>query len=223
MSVRKSRALLVVAVGVLGVVLLPSAAFADVTVQPSSLPKGASDVPVGFAVPNESTSGASTVKLEIDFPTATPLLDAHAEAIAGWTSAVEMAQLPKPITTDDGTITQAISKVTWTATGAGIGPDEYLTFNVLVGTVPSKGNQVVFKAIQTYSDGTTVNWIEPIVKGTPDPEHPNADPEAHQALEVVTVRMARRIRAGLLVIVLLAVLEPWRVPPPSRRHPRPLG
>jgi len=154
------------------VVLLPSAAFAHVTVQPNALPKGASDVPVGFAVPNESTTGASTVKVEIDFPTATPLLDAHAEVIAGWTSAVEMAQLPKPITTDDGQITQAISKVTWTATGDGIGTDQYLTFTVLAGTLPSNANQIAFKAIQTYSDGTTVNWIEPIVKGTPDPEHP---------------------------------------------------
>ena len=154
-------------------VLLPSAALAHVTVQPGSLPKGASDVPVGSAVPNESTTGASTVKVEIDFPTSTPLLDAHAEVIAGWTSTVEMATLPKPITTDDGQIARrAISKVTWTATGEGIGQDQYLTFNVLAGTLPAKANQIVFKAIQTYSDGTTVNWIEPIVKGTPDPEHP---------------------------------------------------
>jgi hypothetical protein len=30
----------------------------------------------------------------------------------------------------------------------------------------------VFKAVQTYSDGTVVSWIEPVVKGTPAPEHP---------------------------------------------------
>jgi uncharacterized protein YcnI len=169
---KKSRALLAAACGVLAVALLPSAAFAHVTVQPSSLPKGASDVVVGFAVPNEATNGSSTVKVEIDFPISTPLLDAHAELIAGWTSAVERAQLPKPVNTDDGQITQAISKVTWTATGAGIGPDEYLTFNVLAGQLPSNANQIAFKAIQTYSDGSTVDWIEPIVKGTPNPEHP---------------------------------------------------
>lgn len=169
---RTWRAVFVVATAAVTLGVLPAVASAHVTVQPSSLPKGASDVPIGFAVPNESTTGASTVKVEIDFPTSTPLLDAHAELIAGWTSTVEMAQLPKPITTDDGQITQAISKVTWTATGDGIGPDQYLTFNVLAGTLPSNANQLVFKAIQTYSDGTTVNWIEPIVKGTPDPEHP---------------------------------------------------
>ncbi len=172
MPVKKRRALLVAAVGALAVVLVPAAASAHVTVQPSSLPKGASDAPIGFAVPNESTTGASTVKVEIDFPTSTPLLDAHAEVIAGWTSTVAMTQLAKPITTDDGQITQAISKITWTATGDGIGTDQYLTFTVLAGTLPSSTNQLAFKAIQTYSDGTTVNWIEPLVKGTPDPEHP---------------------------------------------------
>ena len=29
-----------------------------------------------------------------------------------------------------------------------------------------------FKAIQTYSDGTSVSWIEDTVKGAPAPEHP---------------------------------------------------
>jgi hypothetical protein len=47
-----------------------------------------------------------------------------------------------------------------------------MLFNVLVGQLPSKPSKLVFKAIQTYSDGTVVSWIEPIVKGTPEPEHP---------------------------------------------------
>jgi uncharacterized protein YcnI len=170
MRVRRSVVVLVLAA--LAVVLVPTAAFAHVTVQPGSLPKGASDAIVGFAVPNESTTGASTVKVEIDFPTSTPLLGVHAQAIAGWTAAVETAQLPKPITTDDGTITQAVSKVTWTATADGIGPDQYLLFSVLAGTLPSNASQLVFKAIQTYSDGSVVSWIEPTVKGAPAPEHP---------------------------------------------------
>ena len=47
-----------------------------------------------------------------------------------------------------------------------------MVFNVLVGTVPSNAKQLVFKALQTYSDGTVVSWIDPIVKGTPAPDHP---------------------------------------------------
>jgi uncharacterized protein YcnI len=147
-------------------------AAAHVTLQPPSQPKGASDVIVGFAVPNESSTGASTTAVEIDFPTNNPILGVHAQAIAGWTANVETMKLPKPITTDDGVITEAVSKVTWTASGAGFGPDQYMLFTVLAGTVPSKGNQLAFKALQTYSDGTVVSWIEPIVKGTPEPQHP---------------------------------------------------
>lgn len=149
-----------------------TAASAHVTLQPGSLPKGASDVLVGFAVPNESTTGASTVKVEIDFPTAKPILGVHAQAIGGWSATVESTKLTKPITTDDGVITEAVSKVTWTATAGGYGADQFALFNVLAGTLPSNATQLVFKAIQTYSDGTVVSWIEPIVKGTPAPEHP---------------------------------------------------
>jgi uncharacterized protein YcnI len=156
------------------VVVSGGIASAHVTLYPSSLPKGASDVLVGFAVPNESTTTSNVVQLEIDLPTANPILGAHAQAIPGWTVAVETTQLPKPITTDDGQITEAVSKVTWTAAtpSAGYGPDQFMLFNVLAGTLPSNTNQLVFKALQTYSDGTVVSWIEPIVKGTPDPEHP---------------------------------------------------
>jgi uncharacterized protein YcnI len=156
------------------VVLVPATvAFAHVTLQPASLPKGASDVIVGFAVPNESTTGASTTTVEINFPTKNPILGVHAQAVAGWTAVVDLVKLSKPITTDDGQITEAVSKVTWTAFASdGFGPDQYMVFSVLAGTLPSKPNRLVFKVLQTYSDGTVVSWIEPIVKGTPEPEHP---------------------------------------------------
>jgi periplasmic copper chaperone A len=147
-------------------------AWAHVTPQPPSFPKGASDVILGFAVPNEATNGSSTVKVEIILPTSKPMTGIHADAMAGWTSSVETTKLAKPITTDDGQISEVASTVTWTATGPGILPDEYATFSMLAGTLPSNASSLTFKAIQTYSDGTVVSWIEPIVKGTPAPEHP---------------------------------------------------
>ncbi|HXY92469.1 MAG TPA: YcnI family protein [Acidimicrobiia bacterium] len=171
MTVRRALSTLLLAAA--AVLLLPAAiASAHVTLQPPSVPKGSSDVIVGFAVPNESTTGAATTKIEIDFPITSPMLGVKAEAIAGWNAAVQTVKLPKPITTDDGQITEAVSQVTWATTGDGIGPDQYMVFNVLVGTVPSNAKQLVFKALQTYSDGTVVSWIDPIVKGTPAPDHP---------------------------------------------------
>lgn len=147
-------------------------AWAHVTPQPPTLPKGASDVVMGFAVPNETTNNSSTVKVEIDLPTDHPITGVHANAMAGWTSSVETTQLAKPITTDDGQITEVVSKVTWTATGPGIAPNEYAMFSMLAGTLPANTSSLTFKALQTYSDGTVVSWIEPVVKGTPAPEHP---------------------------------------------------
>ena len=154
-------------------VAFAAGAGAHVTVQPGTQKQGASDVLVTFAVPNEEAT-ASTTKVEVVFPTATPLLGVHAQAMAGWTVTVETAKLPKPVTTDDGDITEAVSKVTWTANDAAsaVGPDQFGAFTVLVGTLPSNTKAVAFKAVQTYSDGTVVSWIEPVVKGTPAPEHP---------------------------------------------------
>src|SRR5437588_7259602 len=97
----------ILAVGLMG----SEAAWAHVTPQPPTLPKGASDVIIGFAVPNEMTN-ASTVKLELDLPTDHPITGILAEAKPGWTSAVETTKLAKPITTDDGQITEVVSKVT---------------------------------------------------------------------------------------------------------------
>lgn len=38
--------------------------------------------------------------------------------------------------------------------------------------IPTGTSQLVFKAIQSYSDGTVVSWIEVPNKAVPDPEHP---------------------------------------------------
>jgi uncharacterized protein YcnI len=175
MALRPARLVargVIAAAAIFAVVLVGSeVAWAHVTPQPSALPKGASDVIIGFAVPNEMTN-ASTVKLELDLPTDHPITGIHADAKPGWTSAVETVKLAQPITTDDGQITEVVSKVTWTATGPGIQPNEYSDFTLLAGLLSSNVNSLTFKALQTYSDGTVVSWIEPTVRGAPAPEHP---------------------------------------------------
>ena len=42
--------------------------------------------------------------------------------MAGWTVAVEKTTLAKPVKTDDGDVTEAVSKITWTATAGGLQP-----------------------------------------------------------------------------------------------------
>jgi uncharacterized protein YcnI len=90
----------------------------------------------------------------------------------GWTIDVEKTTLAKPVTTDDGQVTQAVSTITWTATDSGLLPGQFDLFTISAGPLPTKPKSLTFKAIQTYSNGDTVNWIEASVKGAPEPEHP---------------------------------------------------
>ena len=163
-----------VAIAMVTTVAFAAAAGAHVTVHPDTQKKGASDALLMFAVPNEETAGVTVTKLELDLPTNTPLLGVKAQTIPGWTATVTTTKLAKPVTTDDGTITEAVSQVVWTANdpSAGVGPDQFGAFTIIVGTLPSNTSALAFKAIQTYSDGTVVSWIEPIVKGAPAPAHP---------------------------------------------------
>ncbi len=78
--------------------------------------------------------------------------------------------LPKPITTDDGTFTSTTSEIDWSGSTIPVG--QFGEFNVLAQGVPTGTSELVFKAIQTYSDGTVVSWIQVPSKAVPDPEHP---------------------------------------------------
>ena len=80
--------------------------------------------------------------------------------IAGWTATTEKAKLPTPEKTDDGELTEVVSKITWTAAGeAVIQSGEFQEFDLSMGLLP-KIDQLVFKALQTYADGDVVRWIE---------------------------------------------------------------
>ena len=159
------------AVLVAGVIALgASAAGAHVEVIPDTAPKGGSEI-LSFSVPNEEPS-ANTVKVEVDLPPRSPIASVSTRPMPGWTVAVEKTKLAKPIQSDDGEVTEAVTKITWTATADGLQPGEFDLFTISAGPLPTNTGKLVFKAIQTYSDGTTVNWIEPTVKGAPEPQHP---------------------------------------------------
>jgi uncharacterized protein YcnI len=147
-------------------------AWAHVTVAPPTAEKGATDLQVAFQVPNEETT--ATTKIDIVFPTDPPLLGVSAASVPGWTAKVTTKKLDTPITTDDGQIDQVVSDVTWTAdsAAAGIQPESFQAFTVLVGQLPDAGDQVVFKAVQTYANGDVVNWVDPVTPSGPAAEHP---------------------------------------------------
>ena len=82
------------------------------------------------------------------------------------------SSLAKPIQTDDGPVSQIVAEVTWTAAGTGIQPGQYEDFVIEAGSMPDKAGTLIFKALQTYSSGEIVRWIEVPIAGQPEPDTP---------------------------------------------------
>ena len=163
------RALMVGALTAVGLLTSAGAAFAHVTIHPDSYPQGATDGTITFRVPNEEDN-AGTVKVDVVFPTDHPIPSVLVQPPTGWTAQTKTTTLRTPIKTDDGDITTAVSEIIWT--GGKIAPGQYQDFTVAFGQLPTGTNQLVFKALQTYSDGKTVRWIEQQQPGQPEPEDP---------------------------------------------------
>lgn len=148
--------------------LLPAtSALAHVSVNPKEA-TGGGYAKLAFRVPNERDN-ASTSKLEINFPADHPFASASVRPQAGWTYTVEKTKLATPIKVHDNDISEVVSKITWT--GGTIKPGEFNEFEVSVGPLPSDADSITFKALQTYSDGEIVRWIEEPSAGS-EPEHP---------------------------------------------------
>lgn len=147
------------------------AASAHVTVSPAAAAPG-SYATLTFEVPTESDT-ASTTRLAVYFPTDTPLASVSVQPHAGWHIKVTTTKLAKPVTTDDGQVSEAVSEVLWTAdsVATAIKPGEFDMFNVSAGPLPGSGT-LTFKALQTYSDGHVVRWIDESQPGQPEPDHP---------------------------------------------------
>ncbi|MEU2287679.1 YcnI family protein [Streptomyces sp. NPDC013178] len=168
---KASRLAAAAAVAGSAVLVLSAPAFAHVTVQPEGTAAKGGYAVVNFRVPNERDN-ASTTKLEINFPTDTPLSSVLPQPIPGWKIDVTKSKLAKPLEVHGRQISEAVSKVTWTAEGKGIEPGFLQQFPVSMGVLPEKADQVVFKAIQTYSNKEVVRWIEVQEKGGEEPENP---------------------------------------------------
>ncbi len=146
-------------------------ASAHVTVAAPGATAGGS-AQITFTVPTESDT-ASTVKLQVQLPKNAPIASVSVKPVPGWTASTTTTHLAQPVKTDDGdTVTDVVSQITWTAdAGQGIAPGQYQTFSISAGPLP-KADSLAFPAIQTYSDGTQVAWIDPTVAGQPEPQHP---------------------------------------------------
>lgn len=123
---------------------------AHVTLTPNASEPGSYDeysvrVPVERAVP--------TTKLELEVPDGVSL--STVEPVPGFKHTFE--------TDKQGNI----KKITWEATGKGIGEHEHVDFPIVVAN-PEKEGKFMWKAVQTYKDGKKVSWTDEKA----DSEHP---------------------------------------------------
>jgi len=137
---------------------LAGAASAHVTVNPDTA-TGGSYAKLTFRVPTESDT-ASTTKLAVYFPQSPAFASVSVKPHPGWTFKVDK----------NG---ENVSDIVWTPTSAAgrIKPGEFDEFDISLGPLPTSGT-VVFKALQSYSDGSVVRWIDPTVAGQPEPSRP---------------------------------------------------
>ncbi|MFF9866606.1 YcnI family protein [Streptomyces sp. NPDC013953] len=153
------------------VVLLSGTAFAHVSVQPQGEAAKGGYATVSFKVPNERDN-ASTVKLEVSLPAEHPLASVSTQPLPGWKAQVTKAKLAQPLEVHGKRITEAATKITWTADGSKIAPGEFQQFTVSLGRLPEDTDELVFKALQTYDNKEVVRWIEEPKDGAEEPESP---------------------------------------------------
>lgn len=163
-----ARALAILAATGTALVALATPALAHITVTPGTAQAG-SAAELTFRVPNEEAK-ASVTKLQMQVPVGHPIAQLLVKPVPGWTITIKSVTLARPVTTDDGSFSTAVSEVTWA--GGAIAPGQFQDFSVSADPLPDGVTSVAFKVIQTYSNGDIVRWIDLPQAGQPAPDHP---------------------------------------------------
>lgn len=151
------------------VVLLAGPALAHVTIQSPGASQGGY-AKVTFRVPAEKP--LATTRLQVVFPADAPLGSVRVKPHPGWTYAVTTGKPAAPAKDANGdALASVVQSVTWTATAGGIEAGEFDEFDISAGPLP-RVDQMTFKALQTYADGSVVRWIEVAAPGAAEPAHP---------------------------------------------------
>jgi uncharacterized protein YcnI len=175
-----------------GLVAGTGTAAAHVIAQPDTVTQG-SVTEISFQVPDEEDT-ASTTRVEVAFPADQPIASVVPKVLPGWTVRIDRTALARPLSSDDGPVTEAVSTITWS--GGRITPGTFEDFTVAVGPLPTTTNHLVFKAIQTYDNGDVVRWIDTSKPGGAEPEHPAPSVTLKAADAVVRTAAASTVEAS---------------------------
>ena len=141
--------------GVALVLAAPLAASAHVDIEPNTAEAGASSR-FTFSALNESL--ASTIKVEVQMPTDTPIITATSLPTPGWTTTIIREELETPVKIGEADVAEAVTRIVFEAEpGNGIRPGEFQEWRVSMSPIPDAGS-VIFPSIQTYDDGEVVEW-----------------------------------------------------------------
>lgn len=166
---RRPRRLAATAAAALGLATtlaaaLPGAAAAHVTVVPKAAAAGAYQV-FDVRVPNERDDKPTT---SVDLQLPPGFVSASFEPVPGWQVRVVRERLPTPIETENGPISEQISRIVWS--GGEIPPGAFQDFPISVQVPDRVGETLQFKALQTYAGGEVVRWIGAADSDTPAAE-----------------------------------------------------
>lgn len=169
-ALRRAGILTAATATLIGMASMP--ALAHVTVHPDHAEQG-SYAKLTFRVPNEQDD-ASTTEIKISMPTDTPIPSVSVQPRPGWSYEIDKTTLPEPIQTNHGPVSKVVDTITWTAkdSDAAIQPGQFDEFALSAAPLPEKASTLRFPAIQTYSNGDDVRWIETAAPGAPEPDHP---------------------------------------------------
>jgi uncharacterized protein YcnI len=155
--------------GLLLAISAPLSASAHVSLEENTATPGTLTT-LTFRVPNETADGASTNKLTLTFPRGKNLLQSISYVpVAGWATQLVTTKLAEPIKNGDSPITEAVTRVIWTATSGSVyGPGREGIFILFVGAVPSVG-KLALPVDRGYTDGSMVSWAGGVASDHPAP------------------------------------------------------
>lgn len=126
---------------VLSMMLFAGIASAHVTVQPGETTQGKYEV---FTVRVPTEKDVATVKVEVSIPAEVNIT--RFEPKPDWTYELTKDASGK------------ITSVVWTASGPGLSSTEFGEFK-MNGKVAEDAAEIAWKAVQTYADGSVVEWV----------------------------------------------------------------
>lgn len=167
---RNRLRLVTVPLGVAGLVVAGAlTAWAHVEVEAEPATVGGTDVTLTFHVPNEQAP-AVTTEVTFVMPVDHPLVGVTARPQNGFKPRMTMRHSGVAVPGTHGPVFDVVSQVTFS--GGTIKGEDEQPFVLHVDKMPAGVRTLTFKALQHYSNGSTVSWIEVAADGAAEPEHP---------------------------------------------------